>query len=119
MCVFELSFNSKKYSKPQTQCHVDLQHREGLQESVHVVNMDVKDNHREAAMAADCCVSFCELVESRSSTNCFSISLSHTQTYTFQSQLRGCDDLDSAIEDAITTFERTHKVHLLHTVVYQ
>ena len=61
--------------------------------TVHIVNMNVKDNHVQAKKGAELCLRFCEMVSD-------------------------CDDLDEDIEKIIDEFEKQNSVHIMHTVSY-
>jgi RNA polymerase II subunit A C-terminal domain phosphatase SSU72 len=63
-------------------------------ESVHVINIDIQDNHEEATIGAFLVVELCALLEN-------------------------CDDLDNEIDEAIAHFEDKHPDrNILHTLCF-
>lgn len=70
-----------------------LQKEEEGEKPVHVINMDVVDNHEDATIGA---FLLCELVQ----------------------KMTGSDDLDNDIEDILQDFESKSSREILHTVLF-
>uniref|UniRef100_A0A914WT38 RNA polymerase II subunit A C-terminal domain phosphatase SSU72 n=1 Tax=Plectus sambesii TaxID=2011161 RepID=A0A914WT38_9BILA len=72
----------------------DLQTREsGDGQSVHVINMDIQDNHEEATIGA---LFVCDLC----------------------TRLEACEDLDNEIDEVLTDFESKCNRNILHTICF-
>ena len=125
-------------------CRAELMER-GVESgaTVHIVNMNVKDNHVQAKKGAELCLRFCEMVGSLFSFHfpllyCLCVNLVYQWTtdscrccpgvcflvcagFVWNghiSQVSDCDDLDEDIEKIIDEFEKQNSVHIMHTVSY-
>jgi RNA polymerase II subunit A C-terminal domain phosphatase SSU72 len=79
--------------------------------SVHIINMEIKDNHEEAHIAGKAMLDLAAAVSGSSSTNRIAI-------LTPSGQIEATDDIDEDIDRILQEQQETHPHNLLHSVAY-
>lgn len=91
----------------------DLMNRGGeYNKSVHIINMEIKDNHEEALIAGKAMLDLAAAVSRPASR------LDMNKTDTMITQIEATDDIDENIDDILQVQQEKHPHNLLHAVAY-
>jgi len=90
---------------------------------VHVINVEIKDNHEEALIAGKALLDLCAAVRrlAPSSSRSLAAALSPRLTVAAarrRPQIEGSKDLDGEIDDILARQQERHPHQLLHTVMF-
>lgn len=82
---------------------------------VHVINMEIKDNHEEALIAGKAILDLAAAVRLRFFL--YSRNMRNTHSH-YLPQIEGAEDIDESIDKILETQQETHPHSLLHAVAF-